>query len=92
VRDLSSEVQQNSSRLASLDSTVSQSLNDIKETVTRTEGVVCSIASTTLVTSQAVTELSTKLDALSEQFLGQLSEMVSCGSQTLRLSFPRVLC
>ncbi|KAK4032449.1 hypothetical protein C8A01DRAFT_20473 [Parachaetomium inaequale] len=93
VRDLTSEVQQNSSLLALLDSTVSQSLDDIKETVSRTEGLVRdfehntngrlsdihsdvrSITSTTFVTSQAVTELSTKLDALSEQFLGKLSEM-----------------
>ncbi len=89
------QVQQNSSQLTSLEHDVSGSLDEIKETVARTEWVVRdleqsvsgsftvvqsdmrSVASSSLVTSQAVTEMLAKMDAFSEQMSGLVSRLFS---------------
>ncbi len=95
LADLTIQVQQNSTQLTSLDHSISGSLDDIKETVARTEWVVRdleqsvsgkltvvqsdmrSIASGSLVTSQAVTEMLAKMDAFSEQMSGLVSRLFS---------------
>jgi hypothetical protein len=92
LRDLSLQIQQNSSQLELLGSSISDSLDVIRDTVTRTEWVVRdleqsmttnftvvqtdmrSIASSSLVTSQAMAELLAKMDSVSQQVSG----LVSC--------------
>ena len=89
------QVQQNSSQLALLDSSISGSLDEIKGAVARTEGLVRnldqslsgtftvvqsdmhSMASSSLVTSQAVTEMLAKMDAFSAQMSGLVSRLLA---------------
>ena len=95
LADLRLQVQQNSSQVALLDSSISGSLDEIKGAVARTEGLVRnldqslsgtftivqtdmgSMASNSLVTSQAVTEMLAKMDAFSEQMSGLVSRLSS---------------
>ncbi len=105
LADLRLQVQQNSSQLTTLDHSISSSLDEIKETVARTEWVVRdlersvsgsftvvqtdmrSLASSSLVTSQAVTEMLAKVESLSGQVSGLVSRLPSMVSVVWREYF-----